>query len=325
MTPLLKINDLTKTYSSRDLLSGLTGSGKTGEVHALAGISLSLAQGDSMGIVGESGAGKTTLASLIVGLEQPTSGEILLDGSRLHGSDNRKQRARMVQLVWQDTQAALDPRQKIGAAIAQPLLIHKLANRSEALERARKLMGEVGLDDTVFSRFPHEISGGQAQRVVIARALALEPSFIIYDEPASALDVQVKAQIADLLMRLRAERGLTYLVIAHDLPLVRRMTKTMAVIYRGGIVEQGPTRTVLEQPIHPYTQLLVSSEPKPDADFLSAMTAAVTSREAPDGVGCSFSHRCPHVIDRCLREAVKLSDGGSRQVACCRLDDQSPT
>lgn len=325
MTPMLEINNLTKTYKPRSLLSGFAGGEKTGEVHALSGVSLSLARGDSMGIVGESGAGKTTLASLIVGLEQPTGGEILLDGNRLNGNDNHKQRARMVQLVWQDTQAALDPRQKIGAAIARPLLIHKLAKRPEALERTRKLMREVGLDDAIFNRYPHEISGGQAQRVVIARALALEPSFIIYDEPASALDVLVKAQIADLLMRLRAERGLTYLVIAHDLPLVRRMTKTMAVMYRGKIVEQGPTRPILEQPAHPYTQLLVSSEPKPDADFLSAMTAAVTTRAAPDIVGCSFSPRCPLVIESCLRDVVTLSDGSGRQVACYRHDNQSPT
>lgn len=325
MTPMLEINNLTKTYKPRGLLSGLAGGEKTGEVHALSGVSLSLARGDSMGIVGESGAGKTTLASLIVGLEQPTGGEILLDGNRLKGSDNHKQRARMVQLVWQDTQAALDPRQKIGAAIARPLLIHKLAKRPEALERTRKLMREVGLDDAIFNRYPHEISGGQAQRVVIARALALEPSFIIYDEPASALDVMVKAQIADLLMRLRAERGLTYLVIAHDLPLVRRMTKTMAVMYRGKIVEQGLTRPILEQPAHPYTQLLVSSEPRPDADFMSAMAAAVAGRAAPDIVGCSFSHRCPLVIESCLRDVVPLSDGSGRQVACYRHDNQSPT
>lgn len=323
--PLLEVRNVTRTYKARSLLAGLPGMKRSDEVHALSGVSLSLDRGEAMGIVGESGAGKTTLASLIIGLERPSSGEVLFNGSRLSVSGDRKEWSRAAQLVWQDTLAALDPRQKIGAAIAQPLLIHKLASRSEAQERSMKLMQEVGLDDSVFTRYPHEISGGQAQRVVIARALALEPGFMIYDEPASALDIQVKVQIAELLMRLRSERGLTYLVIAHDLPLVRRMTSSLAVMYRGRIVEQGPTRLILEQPAHPYTQLLVSSEPKPGADFLSAAAASPTGREAPHGAGCPFSHRCPLVIERCLRGVVTLREADGRQVACHRGDGHSPT
>ncbi|MHB1003182.1 MAG: ABC transporter ATP-binding protein [Thermoleophilia bacterium] len=323
--PLLEVRNVTKTFRTRGLLAGLPGMKKADAVQALSGVSLSLDRGDAMGIVGESGAGKTTLASLIIGLERPTSGEVLFDGSRLSASSDRKKMARKAQLVWQDTLAALDPRQKIGAAIAQPLLIHKLANRSEAYERSMGLMREVGLDDSVFNRYPHEISGGQAQRVVIARALALEPGFMIYDEPASALDIQVKVQIAELLMRLRSERGLTYLVIAHDLPLVRRMTSSLAVMYRGRIVEQGPTRLILQQPAHPYTQLLVGSEPKPGADFLSAAAVSPTGNQAPQAAGCPFSHRCPLVIDGCLRGVVTLSDAAGRQVACHRGDVHSPT
>lgn len=328
MTALLEIKNLTKVFAPPGVFAGLFGKKTAGGIRALTNINLSVRQGEAVGIVGESGAGKTTLASLILGLERPTSGEVLVDGQRVLGGPHRRGQARRVQLVWQDAMAALDPRQKIEAALAEPLLIHGLVDHGEARERAGQLLKEVGLGDEMLGRYPHEISGGQAQRVVIARALALAPGIMICDEPASALDVQLKLQIADLLMRLRVERQLTYLVIAHDLPLVRKMTGSLAVMYRGRIVEQGATSTILQNPYHPYTQLLVSAEPAIGTDFLSASATARQANDIAqelDYAGCLFSHRCPRVIEHCYSEEVDLRVSGDRLVACLRCEGYSPT
>lgn len=319
MTPLLEIRNLSKIYEHSSIIPGLGGRSRGGSLRALSGIDLLLNPGDAMGIVGESGAGKTTLASLIIGLEKPSAGEILIDGSRIGQISERKPRAKKVQLVWQDAMASLDPRRTISDAIAEPLNIHGLASGIDAQAQVRKLMEEVGLSESLADRLPYEVSGGQAQRVVIARALALSPRIIICDEPASALDVQIKAQIADLLMRLRAERELTYLIIAHDLPLVSKMTGILVVMYRGRIVEQGPTESIIRNPAHPYTRMLVAAQPTVGTDFLAFSDLFSRSRgnlPQAGGRGCPFSDRCPQMIEDCLSFEVSLSAAGDRLVAC---------
>jgi oligopeptide/dipeptide ABC transporter ATP-binding protein len=297
--------------------------GESEAVHALEGINILLDEGEALGIVGESGAGKTTLAALITGLDMPTSGELKIDGQSFQASRDKKEWARNVQLVWQDPPAAIDPRQRIGAVIAEPLIIQGIP-RGDAMSLVRELMLEVGLDDLLVNRLPHELSGGQAQRAVIARALAVNPRLVICDEPASALDAQVKVQIADLLVRLRRERGLAYMVIAHDLPLVRKITDSIAVMYRGVIVEQGPTQVVLGNPLHPYTQLLVNSDLSILGGQSDGWQKAVTTLEekhTDKETGCPFFDRCSLAVDRCAAEVVTLLPVGDQQVACCLLQD----
>ena len=309
--PLLEVKNLTKTY-------------KSGRIPALTDVNMKLEKGEAVGVVGESGAGKTTLASIVLGLTLPTSGDVLIDGKVYDRRAERKTRARKVQLVWQDAMAALDPSQRIAASIMQPLLLHRLSTKQDAWDRAASLLLEVGLEKSLLSRYPREISGGQAQRVVIARALALDPQIIVCDEPASALDVQMKIRIADLLMRLRQERELSYIIIAHDLPLVSMMTESLVVMYRGIIVEQGPTRSILGKPLHPYTRLLVSCDPASGIDLVNGLEGAAATDDNSstlNEMGCPFNYRCPRVADACLAGRVSLRQTHDRLVACLRIED----
>lgn len=325
--PLLDVIGASKEYAVAGVMDRILG--RPGKfVHALNDINLSIDRGEAIGIVGESGAGKTTLASLIVGLETPTSGEISLGGTSLAGSD-RKAWSRMVQLVWQDPPEALNPRQRVGVTIAEPMLIQGMI-RSEADARVLELMREVDLDTSLRDRLPGELSGGQAQRVVIARALAVDPDLVICDEPASALDAPVKLQIAKLLLRLRRERGLAYLIIAHDLPLVQAITDRLVVMYQGSMVEAGPTRELLEQPMHPYTRLLVSSDLSLVGDK-EAHGSSLASVEIEEGLsgdvagGCSFMPRCPDAEAGCGVARIELDEINGREIACLRVSGQSPT
>jgi len=260
--PVLEVRDLTTRF---DIRSGLLGR-VTGRVHAVEGVSFSLAAGETLALVGESGCGKSTTGRAILRLVEPLSGSVLLDGEDIIGLDPKALRARRqrMQMIFQDPFASLDPRMSVGAAVAEPLLINRLAAPREARRRAEDLLARVGLGPETAGRFPHEFSGGQRQRICIARALALNPRLIVADEAVSALDVSVKAQVVNLMLDLQAELGLAYLFISHDMAVVERVSHRVAVMYLGEIVEIGPRAAVFGDPQHPYTRKLLAAVPVPD-------------------------------------------------------------
>jgi oligopeptide/dipeptide ABC transporter ATP-binding protein len=311
---MLRANGLTKQYPVR---------GGDGVVHALAGVSLELAEGETVGVVGESGCGKSTLAKLLVRLEDPTSGTIELDGvdlTALRGRALREQRRR-IQMIFQDPYSSLNPRARIGPAIGEVLTVHGLArDRRERERRVAELLELVGLGARLADRFPHELSGGQRQRVGIARALAVEPRVLLLDEPVSALDVSVRAEIMNLLTALRAELRLSYVFISHDVAMVRHISDRVAVMYLGRIVELGDWKPVLDEPAHPYTAALAAAVPAPNPAIQQPIQATVTG-EVPDPAhppaGCPFHPRCPLVEDVCRRDEPVLANvGAQRSVAC---------
>jgi peptide/nickel transport system ATP-binding protein len=257
---LLEITNLTKIYRSGDTLFGGTGA----EVRAVDGVSLEIHAGETLGLVGESGSGKSTLGRLILRLIEPTSGSIHYDGRDLlqasHGA--MRQLRRDMQIIFQDPSGSLDPRMRVEDVIAEPLVIHEGLNRSAKRQRVAELLNAVGLDQSAMQRYPHEFSGGQRQRIGIARALALRPKFIVADEPVSALDVSVGAQIVNLLVKLQREFGLTYLFISHSMPVVRYLATRIAVMYRGKLVEVGTTEQITERPVDPYTKSLLEATPE---------------------------------------------------------------
>jgi peptide/nickel transport system ATP-binding protein len=295
--PIVEWRDVTRSYPA----TGRAGRGK--KLHALRGVSLKVDEGQSVALVGESGCGKSTLARMAVRLEKPDSGVVLIDGrslSALNGRERREQTSH-VQLVPQDAAAALDPRVTIGASIAEPLVIHHRGSASERQARVDALMDEVGLDPGLADRYPHQLSGGQRQRVVIARALALEPRLLIADEPVSALDVSVRAQVLNLLQSIQRQRSLALLVISHDLAVVRTITERIDVMYLGRIVESGETREVIDDPSHHYTAALVAAFPDPNP--ATRLQRSAPTGEVPSPVdlptGCSFAGRCPAVQQEC--------------------------
>jgi len=262
-TPLLDVRHLSKHYVRR---AGLVGRG--GLVRAVDDITFDVRPGETFGLVGESGSGKTTTGRCILRLVEPTSGEVWFRGEDVLTLGRAKMRAvrRQMQMVFQDPFASLDPRMRVGAIVEEPLVIHRLGAKAERRERVRELLRLVGLDPSSVDRFPREFSGGQRQRIGLARALALEPSLVIADEPVSSLDVSIQAQVVNLLMDLQARLGLTYVFIAHDLRLVRHICTRVAVMYRGRIVEMGPTATVFAETAHAYTRALLSAVPVADPD-----------------------------------------------------------
>jgi ABC-type oligopeptide transport system ATPase subunit len=276
---LLEIIRLVKTFSRHEGPSG-----RSHTVRAVDEVSLAIEQGESFGLVGESGCGKTTLARCALRLVEPTSGSIRFDGEDVLALGPRplRQLRRRMQMVFQDPHSSLDPRMRAGAIVEEPLIIHRLGSSAQRRARAAELFDLVGLDPSHLGRFPHEFSGGQRQRIGIARALALAPSFIAADEPVSALDTSVQAQILNLLMDLQRRLGLTYLLVSHDLRTVRHVCTRVAVMYRGRIVESGPTLNVLDAPQHPYTQALVSAVPPLDPTATPLRVAFDPSTFAPD-------------------------------------------
>jgi oligopeptide transport system ATP-binding protein len=287
----------------RDLVKHYHVSGR-GTVHALDGVSFSVARGETLGLVGESGCGKSTTARLLVRLERPTSGSVVVDGhdvGRLRGAGLRAYR-RTVQLVFQDPGASLNPRMRIGDAITEVLDVHGLGAKASRRDRVHELLGLVGLSASTTDRLPHQLSGGQRQRVGIARALAVEPRVLVLDEPVSALDVSVRAEVMNLLTRLRAELDLTYVFISHDLGMVRHLCDRIAVMYLGQIVEHGPWREVSDAPAHPYSRALQAAVPVPDPTRYASPQPSVRG-EVPDAAapppGCRFHPRCPLVEDAC--------------------------
>ncbi len=318
--PLVRVRGLKKHFPiRRGLFSQVAG-----VIKAVDGVSFDLAQGKTLGLVGESGSGKSTLGRVMLRLIPATSGGVLFDGLDLFSLPNQELRAlrRRMQIVFQDPVSSLNPRMTIGATVGEPLRIHRAASRSAIRERVAELLERVGLPASAMNRYPHEFSGGQRQRVGIARAIALNPSFIVCDEPVSSLDVSVQSQILNLLADLRDEMNISYLFIAHDLAVVRHFCDDVAVMYLGKIVELAPAERLYEKPAHPYTQALLQSAPSPDPQ--ERHRHATVSGEVADPIhpprGCAFHPRCPFATEECRRVEPKLESkkglADARLVAC---------
>jgi peptide/nickel transport system ATP-binding protein len=318
--PLVEVEELRVWFPIK---SGLVLDRHVGDVKAVDGVSLTVERGETLGLVGESGCGKSTLGRTIIRLYAPTSGRIVFDGTditSLSESAMRPLRARM-QMVFQDPFASLNPRHSVGRMIAEPLRAHGVASRSETASRVRELLGVVGLPPDAASRYPHEFSGGQRQRVGLARALALNPEFIVCDEPVSALDVSIQAQIINLLEKLQGELGLTYLFIAHDLAVVRHISDRIAVMYLGKVVEVAPAGDLYDNPLHPYTVTLLSAIPIPDPEVERKRVAIRIEGDVPSPANppeaCRFHTRCPFAQPaRCADEEPPLRELEGHLVAC---------
>lgn len=292
-----------------------------GYVKAVDGVSFDIQKGKTLGLVGESGCGKSTTGRLLLRLIEPTSGTINFNGKNLATSSHNEMRQmrKHMQIVFQDPYASLNPRLTVGKIISEPLEIFREISNAEIKDRVNYLMDIVGLGGNYIDRYPHEFSGGQRQRIGIARALALNPSFIVCDEPVSALDVSVQAQVINLFEDLREEFNLTYLFISHDLAVVKHISEHVGVMYLGRIVEIAPSEDIYAHPLHPYTQALLSAIPEPDPDIESKQI--VLEGDIPSPInppkGCHFHGRCPYVMDVCKHQApALLSVEGDHQVAC---------
>jgi peptide/nickel transport system ATP-binding protein len=309
--PLLKVENLVVEYSA---------GGKT--VHAVSDVSFEIARGETLGLVGESGCGKSTLGRAVLQLRQAVSGKVLFDGhdlTTMQGDALRRMRRR-VQLIFQDPIASLNPRRRIGDIVAEPLVISGVTDPADRRQRVSDVLSAVGLDPAIVSgRLPHEFSGGQCQRICIARALVLNPEFIICDEPVSALDVSIRAQILNLLEEMKARYGLTLLFIAHDLAVVKAVSDRVAVMYLGRICEVGPSEQLFARPAHPYTALLIEAIPVPDPDVRPTRSVPVGEPPSPIAPpsGCRFRTRCPRADGRCASEIPELRIVAPGQLAAC--------
>jgi len=290
-------------------------------LRAVDGISLSVARGETLAIVGESGCGKSTLGRALIGLGAPSSGVVEFQGRDLYRLPARERRAtrRRLQIIFQDPYASLNPRMTAGEIIAEPLRLHRRVRPDAAHDRVIEILGEVGLSAYHADRYPHQFSGGQRQRIGIARALACDPDVIVCDEPVSALDVSVRAQVINLLTDLQRRFSFTYVFISHDLSLVQRIAHRIAVMYLGKIVEQGETRRVFDAPLHPYTQALLAASPRPTPDRMSRPAILQGDLPSPLSVppGCRFHPRCRYAIDGCRTEVPPLDGAGEGHIAAC--------
>jgi oligopeptide transport system ATP-binding protein len=318
--PLLEVTDLVVHFPIK---SGIIVDREVARVHAVDGVSFTLHEGETLGLVGESGCGKSTLCRAILQLVAPTSGSVRFDGQELVGLSRRDLRPlrREMQMIFQDPFASLNPRKRVGQIVGDPLELHGLASGAELKRRVQELLDRVGLQAEHYNRYPHEFSGGQRQRIGIARALALQPKLIIADEPVSALDVSVQAQIINLLEELQDEFGLSYLFVAHDLGVVRHVSDRVAVMYLGKIVENSDSDGLYESPLHPYTNALLSAVPIPDPRKNIARERITLEGDVPSPIdpppGCRFHTRCGSATDVCRTEEPALTalyDGHA--VAC---------
>ena len=320
MTPLLTVRGLKVHFAA-----GNRWLGQRDVVRAVDGVDLEVGRGEVFGLVGESGSGKTTLGRAVLRLIEPTEGSVEFDGHAVDAMGRRELQGlrRRMQIVFQDPYTALSPRMQIRQIVAEPLRLHGMVESGREEDRVAELLGRVGLEPYMMDRYPHEMSGGQRQRIAIARALALKPDFIVADEPVSALDVSVRAQILAILLGLRDELGISLLFISHDLGVVDRVADRVAVMYRGRIVERGTATDIMSNPLHPYTRALLSAVPVPDPDVqrprIRLRGEPVSAMEA--SVGCPFASRCPEVLDSCRRQEPALEEKRpDHRAACIRVD-----
>ena len=325
LAPLLSVKDLVKHFPVRKGLLQRT----VGQVHAVDGISFDIAAGETLGLVGESGCGKSTAGKAILRLIEPTAGEIRISGARIDGLSRHQMRPyrRQLQVVFQDPYSSLNPRLRIRDIIAEPLVNYGVSGRRERENRVAGLAFKVGLREDALDRFPHEFSGGQRQRIGIARALALNPHLIVCDEPVSALDVSVQAQVINLLGDLQREYGLSYLFIAHDLAVVEHISHRIAVMYLGRIVEIADKAALFARPQHPYTEALLSAVPVPDPE--AARKRIILKGDVPSPItppsGCRFHTRCPYAAARCSTDEPKMREVfPGHHVACHLREVQTP-
>ncbi|WP_255712687.1 ABC transporter ATP-binding protein [Rhodopirellula halodulae] len=322
-SPLLRVSDLKVHFPFR---RGSLFNPEQGVIRAVDGVSFDIAKGETLGLVGESGCGKSTTARAIINLVHPTSGDVRIDGKSIAGLSDKAMLPyrRRVQMVFQDPFASLNPRMTVGGIIGEPLKVHGLASGKDRQLEVLRLMELVGLNPRFLNRYPHEFSGGQRQRIGIARALAVQPDLILCDEPVSALDVSIQAQIINLMMDLQQKLGVAYLFIAHDLAVVRHIANRVGVMYLGRIAELGPAEELYADPKHPYTEALLSAVPIPDPKIATQRRRIVLQGEVPSPdkhyPGCSFADRCPIAVDRCRTDRPGLPDR-PHAAACWERDD----
>ncbi len=319
--PLIEVKDLSKTFVlGKSVLRQALGK-KAEQLRAVYEVDLAIKAGECLGLVGESGCGKTTLGRCILRLYEPDSGQVLYDGQdflAMKGQDVVKMRSKM-QVIFQDPYSSLNPRHKIGRIVGEPLLVHNICSRAEMKDRVTKLLNTVGLGADIAERFPHSLSGGQRQRVGLARALAVNPRFIVADEPVSALDVSIQAQVINLLMELREQYNLTMMFITHDLRLVQHVSDRIAVMYLGSIVELAPSRELFISPLHPYSQALLAAAPV--VNPRKRKKAVAITGEPPNPInippGCPFRPRCPLAFERCSVEFPRLEEKSNGHFVSC--------
>jgi oligopeptide/dipeptide ABC transporter ATP-binding protein len=320
--PLLEIRDLVKEFP---VTAGAILQRKIAAVHAVSNVSFTVTAGETFGLVGESGCGKTTIGRVVVALERPNSGTVLLDGQNVFalGPNELRRQRRDLQLMFQDPYSSLDPRMRVGSIIREPLSIQRVGSRQQQQQRVFELLDEVGLPRNAVERYPHEFSGGQRQRIGLARALTLSPRVIVADEPVSALDVSIRAQVLNLMKRLQSDHGLTYIVISHDLAVVKYMADRIGVMYLGKLVEMGSAEDIYQRAAHPYTAGLIATIPIPDPEEARAREGAGIKGELPSPVyppsGCRFRTRCPFAQDLCAEEEPQLRSFGPDHIAACHF------